>query len=88
MLVIDTGRMQLAGAGSIDLGRELIDLLLTPRVKQGGALALRKSIKVQGSLRDLDTEVVEHEAPPAASHCATAQAQASRPAEPEPADPQ
>ena len=88
MLAIDTERMQLAGAGSIDLGRERIDLLLTPRVKQGGALALRKSIKVQGSLRDLDTEVVEHEAPPAASHCATAQAQASRPAEPEPADPQ
>ena len=50
-LVVDTERTRTVGRGTIDLGRETIDLVLTPEAKQPGLFVLDRSIHVHGPLR-------------------------------------
>jgi len=50
-LVVDTERTRTVGRGTIDLGRETIDIVLTPEAKQPGLFVLERSIHVHGPLR-------------------------------------
>jgi uncharacterized protein involved in outer membrane biogenesis len=68
-LLIDTDETHVEGSGSLNLKEESFDLLLLPQAKKPGLLTLRKSIRVKGSLRDVDYELVEREEPSRASGC-------------------
>ena len=50
-LVFDTERTRTTGGGTIDLGAETLDIVLTPEAKQGGLFNLERSIRVHGPLR-------------------------------------
>jgi uncharacterized protein involved in outer membrane biogenesis len=49
-LVIDTPAATILGTGSVRLGDETLDLLLTPRAKQAGLTTLAVPVRVRGSL--------------------------------------
>ncbi|MBI1774992.1 MAG: AsmA family protein [Proteobacteria bacterium] len=52
VLLLDTQRMTVAGEGKVDLGRETIDLKLTPHPKQAAIVSLAVPILVRGTLSD------------------------------------
>lgn len=52
ILVFDTDISRIAGSGSIDLGKEQLDLTLTPKSRKLSLVALRTPIHVQGSFSD------------------------------------
>ena len=47
-----------APSGTIDLGRETLDLVLTPEAKQPGLFVLSRSIHLHGPLRQPARELV------------------------------
>ena len=52
-LFVQTGKMHIAGSGEIDLGRETLDITLTPSARQGlgvNVATLVKFIKLGGRL--------------------------------------
>jgi uncharacterized protein involved in outer membrane biogenesis len=51
-LAVDADRVLVTGEGTIDLGRERLDLKLTPRPKEPSLLSLATPIDVRGPLRD------------------------------------
>jgi len=57
-LVLDTERTRTTGTGTIDLGHETIDVVLTPEAKQGGLFVLDRSIRLHGPLRQPARELV------------------------------
>ena len=57
-LVLDTERTRTTGTGTIDLGRETFDVVLTPEAKEGGLLVLDRSIRVHGPLKKPARELV------------------------------
>src|SRR5262249_55732764 len=52
-IALDTERTRVAGRGSLDLGDERLDVLLTPMPKRPGIFDRREAIRVRGPLRDL-----------------------------------
>ena len=56
-LVLDTAVTTIIGTGTIDLGREKLDLTLNPRTKNTSPLALRSPIHVRGSFANPDVEI-------------------------------
>ncbi|MDX6748464.1 AsmA family protein [Geminicoccaceae bacterium 1502E] len=59
--VLETSVSRVLGSGSIDLGRERLDLLLTPRSRVGG-LDLALPVKLKGTLMEPDPGIDESEA--------------------------
>lgn len=51
VLIVDTSKVRIDGEGSIDLGEERYDLVLTSKSKQMSLFALRGPIVIGGSLR-------------------------------------
>ena len=56
-LVLDTEVTTIIGTGSVDLGREKLDLTLNPKTKNTSPLALRSPIYVRGSFANPDVQV-------------------------------
>ena len=56
-LVFDTEVTTIIGTGSIDLGRETLDLTLNPKTKSTSPVALRSPIYIRGSLAKPVVEV-------------------------------
>lgn len=56
-LVIDTSRMRVLGAGSIDFGTEAIDLRFRPRAKGLQLFSLETPVSVTGTLTDFNVSV-------------------------------
>lgn len=52
ILVFDTDITRIGGSGSIDLGKEQLDLTLTPKSRKLSLVSLRTPIHVQGSFAD------------------------------------
>ena len=52
ILVFDTDITRIGGSGSIDLGKEQLDLTLTPKSRKLSLVSLRTPIHVQGSFVD------------------------------------
>ena len=75
-LVLDTERTRTAGTGTIDVGRETVDVVLTPEAKQGGLLVLDRSIRIHGPLKKPARELVDRAEVASASRrvCASASA--------------
>ena len=56
-LVFDTEVTTIIGSGSVDLGRETLDLTLNPNTKSTSPVALRSPIYVRGSFANPDVQV-------------------------------
>jgi uncharacterized protein involved in outer membrane biogenesis len=56
-LVLDTEVTTVSGMGSIDLGRETLDLMLNQKTKDTSIVALRPPIYVRGSFSDPDVKL-------------------------------
>jgi AsmA protein len=56
-LIFDTEVTTIIGSGSIDLGREMLDLTLNPKTKSTSPVALRSPIYIHGSLAKPVVEV-------------------------------
>ena len=56
-LVLDTDVTHIGGTGTIDLGKETLDLILTPETKKTSPVALRGPIHIRGSLGKPDVSV-------------------------------
>jgi uncharacterized protein involved in outer membrane biogenesis len=65
-LVVDTERTRVLGSGTIDLGKERVDVVLTPEAKQAGLFILDRSIHLHGPLREPHHELVARVAPASA----------------------
>ena len=65
--VLDTERTRTTATGTIDLGKETLDLVLTPEAKQGGLFILDRSIRLHGPLRHPERELVARVEVPAAA---------------------
>ena len=65
-LVVDSERTRTLGSGTIDLGREALDLVLTPEAKQPALFTLDRSIRLTGPLRDPRRELVARVTPASA----------------------
>jgi hypothetical protein len=50
-------------AGTIDLARRTLDVVLTPEAKQPGLLILDRSIRLRGALREPKQELIARAAP-------------------------
>ncbi len=57
-LALETERTRTTGTGAIDVGRETIDVVLTPEAKQPGLFILDRSIRLHGPLRRPAHELV------------------------------
>jgi AsmA family protein len=62
-LVVDSERTRTLGSGTIDLGKEALDVVLTPEAKQSGLFILDRSIHLHGPLREPRHELVARVAP-------------------------
>ena len=62
-LVVDSERTRTLGSGTIDFGREALDVVLTPEAKQPGLFVLDRSIHLNGPLRKPRHELVARVAP-------------------------
>ena len=62
-LVVDSERTRTVGSGTIDLGKEALDVVLTPEAKQPGLFILDRSIRLNGPLREPRHELVPRVAP-------------------------
>ena len=62
-LVVDSERTRTLGSGTIDLGKEALDVVLTPEAKQPGLFILDRSIHLHGPLREPRHELVARVAP-------------------------
>ena len=56
-LVLDTPRVQALGGGTIDLGRETIDIEVSPRAKSRSVARLTTPFAIRGPLADPDVAV-------------------------------
>ena len=56
-LIFDTEVTTIVGTGSVDLGREMLDLTLNQRTKNTSPVALRSPIYVRGSFAEPDVKV-------------------------------
>ena len=65
-LVVDTERTRILGSGTIDLGKERVDVVLTPEAKQAGLFILDRSIHLHGPLREPGHELVARVEPASA----------------------
>ena len=65
-LVVDSERTRTLGSGTIDLGKEALDVVLTPEAKQPGLFILDRSIHLNGPLREPRHELVARVAPASA----------------------
>ena len=65
-LVVDSERTRTLGSGTIDLGKEALDVVLTPEAKQPGLFILDRSIRLNGPLREPRHELVPRVAPASA----------------------
>ena len=65
-LVVDSERTRTLGSGTIDLGSEALDVVLTPEAKQPGLFVLDRSIHLSGPLREPRRELVARVAPASA----------------------
>ena len=65
-LVVDSERTRTLGSGTIDLGKEALDVVLTPEAKQPVLLSLDRSIHLSGPLREPRHELVARVAPASA----------------------
>ncbi|MEP7101901.1 MAG: AsmA family protein, partial [Burkholderiales bacterium] len=61
-LAFETASVAVGGTGWIDLGRESVDLLLTPHRKQTALIALDRSMHVSGPIRRPKLALVERDA--------------------------
>ena len=52
-IALDTDRAHVVGGGSVNLGAERLDVLLTPEPKRPGIFDRREAIRVRGPLRNL-----------------------------------
>ena len=57
-LALETERTRTTGTGAIDVGRETMDVVLTPEAKQPGLFILDRSIRLHGPLRGPAHELV------------------------------
>ena len=62
-LVVDSERTRTLGSGTIDVGRETLDVVLTPEAKQPGLFVLDRSIHLSGPLREPRRELIARVAP-------------------------
>ena len=65
-LVVDSERTRTTGSGAIDVGKEAVDIVLTPEAKQPGLFVLDRSIHLHGPLREPKHELVARVAPASA----------------------
>ena len=56
-ILFDTDQTRTDGTGTIDLGQETLDLVLTPRPKKPTILSARSPIRVQGSFGRVDVSI-------------------------------
>lgn len=61
LAVVDTPRVTLAGAGTVDLGFLSADILLRPRPRRASLGALKTPIRISGPLASLDVRVDKSE---------------------------
>jgi len=62
-LVVDSERTRTRGSGTIDLGKEVLDVVLTPEAKQPGLFTIDRSIHLNGPLREPRHELVARVVP-------------------------
>jgi hypothetical protein len=65
-LVVDSERTRTTGSGTIDVGRDALDVVLTPEAKQPGLFTLDRSIRLSGPLREPRHALVARVAPTSA----------------------
>jgi hypothetical protein len=53
-ILLDTTRVTVAGVGTVHLGTEQLDLVLTPKPKDAAFISLAHSVRVRGSLSHPD----------------------------------
>ncbi|MBO9513527.1 MAG: AsmA family protein [Variovorax sp.] len=59
LFVIDTEQTQVLGSGGFDLAHERFDLTVTPRPKSPGLLSLRTPVRLHGSFKQPQFEIVK-----------------------------
>ncbi|RZL87469.1 MAG: AsmA family protein [Variovorax sp.] len=59
LFVIDTEQTQILGTGGFDLEHELFDITVAPRPKDVGVLSLRTPVRLHGTFKQPDFEVVK-----------------------------
>lgn len=60
-LFLDTEQTRTRGSGTVDLGDQTFDLLLTPAPKKPALFAMQKSIRVQGSFESAGVTLVDRQ---------------------------
>lgn len=53
LFVFDTDESNISGHGTVDLGKEELDITLEPRPKKAGILSLRGPVHISGTFRDV-----------------------------------
>jgi len=71
-LVLDSANTRTVGSGRIDLRSGSLDLLLTPTPKRAGLFELKRSIRLDGSIRGPRISLVERAEPAPVTACAAA----------------
>lgn len=59
LFVIDTEQTQVLGSGSFDLAHERFDLTVAPKPKEVGLLSLRTPVRLHGSFKQPEFEIVK-----------------------------
>ena len=59
LFVIDTEQTQILGTGWVDLAHEQLDLTVAPKPKEPGVLSFRTPVRVQGSFKQPQFQVVK-----------------------------
>jgi AsmA family protein len=59
LFVFDTEQTQILGAGGFDLGQERFDVTIAPKPKSAGVLSLRTPVRLHGTFKQPDFEIVK-----------------------------